>query len=71
LLGFFFFGILTKRKVKDNLMPYIAVASPLLCLLLDWIGRTFFHFGFGFTLLMFNGLFTFVGMWIFSSKKTV
>ena len=71
LLGFFFFGILTKRKVKDNLMPYIAVASPLLCLLLDWIGRTFFYFGFGFTLLMFNGLFTFAGMWIFSSKKTV
>lgn len=68
LLGFFFFGILTKRKVKDNLVPYIAVASPLLCLLLDWIGRTFLNFGFGFTLLIFNGFFTVAGMWMVSSS---
>jgi len=69
LLGFFFFGILTKRTVNDRLMPYVAVASPLLCLLLDWIGRTYLHFGFGFTLLIFNGLFTFVGMWLLPGKK--
>jgi len=69
LLGFFFFGILTKRAVNDKWMPYIAVASPLFCLLLDWIGRNFLHFRFGFTLLIFNGLFTFVGMWILSDKR--
>jgi len=71
LLGFFFFGILTKRKVNDKWMPYIAVASPLFCLLLDWVGRTFLNFGFGFTLLIVNGLFTFVGMWISSNKNHI
>jgi len=70
LLGFFFFGILTKRTVNDRLMPYVAIASPLFCLLLDWIGRTYLHFGFGFTLLIFNGLFTFVGMWLLPNKKS-
>ena len=69
LLGFFFFGILTKRQVNDKWMPYVAVASPLLCLLLDWAGQKFLHFGFGFTLLIFNGLFTFIGMWLLPAKK--
>jgi Na+/proline symporter len=68
LLGFFFFGILTKYQVRDKWMPVVAVASPILCLLLDWIGRSIFNFGFGFTLLIFNGLFTFVGMWLFRSS---
>jgi Na+/proline symporter len=68
LLGFFFFGILTKYQVKDKMMPFVAVISPLLCLVLDWAGKSLFHFGFGFTLLIFNGLFTFAGMWLF--RKT-
>jgi len=68
LLGFFFFGILTRYKVRDKWMPVVAVASPLFCFLLDWIGKSFFHFGFGFTLLIFNGLFTFAGMWLFRER---
>jgi len=64
LLGFFFFGILTKYQVRDRWMPFVAVASPLFCLLLDWVAKSIFHFGFGFTLLIFNGLFTFVAMWL-------
>lgn len=66
LLGFFFFGILTKRQVRDNLMPYVAVAAPVLCYLLDWAGREFLGFGFGFTILLVNGLLSFLGMLIFS-----
>jgi Na+/proline symporter len=62
LLGFFFFGILTKYKVRDTFMPYIAVASPILCYLLDWAGRHWLGFGFGFTILIMNGLFTLAGM---------
>lgn len=68
LLGFFFFGILTKYKVRDRWMPYVAVASPLFCLLLDFTGKHFFNFGFGFTLLIFNGLFAFVAMWLLRTK---
>jgi len=46
-------------------MPYVAVLSPAFCFLLDRLSNTFFHFGFGFTLLIVNGLFTFIGMWLF------
>ena len=64
LLGFFFFGILTRYQVRDRWMPLVAVLSPIFCFLLDSLSNEFFHFGFGFTLLIVNGLFTFMGMWI-------
>lgn len=64
LLGFFFFGILTRFKVCDKWMPVVAVLSPVFCFLLDWLSNHYFSFGFGFTLLIANGLFTFAGMWL-------
>ncbi len=71
LLGFFFFGLLTKYQVKDRFMPYVAILSPLLCYILDYAGKEFLGFGFGFTILIVNGLFTFAGMYIFREKKLV
>ncbi len=64
LLGFFFFGILTRYQVCDKWMPVVAVLSPVFCFLLDWLSNHYFSFGFGFTLLIANGLFTFAGMWL-------
>ena len=69
LLGLFFFGILTKYKVRDKYIPYVAIASPILCYLLDVAGKSWFGFGFGFTILIMNGLFTFLGMWLFRKGK--
>jgi hypothetical protein len=69
LLGFFFFGILTQYNVRDKWMPLVAVLSPVFCLLLDGLSNHFFHFGFGFTLLIANGLFTFIGMWMLKTHK--
>lgn len=71
LLGFFVFGLLTNYQVRDKMMPVVAVASPVLCFLLDWVGHRFFQFGFGFTLLIFNGLFSFLGMWLFRKKPEI
>jgi Na+/proline symporter len=71
LLGFFFFGILTRYQVRDRWMPYVAVLSPAFCFLLDRLSNTFFHFGFGFTLLIVNGLFTFIGMWLFRKPALI
>ncbi len=68
LLGFFFFGILTKYQVKDKAMPFIAVASPLLCFASDYLCKTCLGFSFGFSLLILNGLFTFLGMYLFRKK---
>ena len=69
LLGLFFFGILTKRKLHDGAAPYIAIAAPLLCLLLNTAGKRWLGFDLGFSLLIVNGLLTFAGLWIFSKKK--
>lgn len=69
LLGFFFFGIFTKYRVHDKAAPYIAVAAPALCYLIDLACRSWFHFGLGFTILLVNGLLTFTGMWLFRIPK--
>jgi len=67
LLGLFAYGLLTKRGVNDRLVPYIAVASPLLCFAIDYgVGQTIgYHFGY--ELLMLNGLITFIGLYLSSN----
>ena len=62
LLGLFAFGILTRRKVADRYVPYIAVGSPLLCFLTEWIAKEQFGYHFGYELLMLNGVLTFSGL---------
>lgn len=69
LLGLFAFGLLTKRPVNDRAVPYIAVASPLVCLALDYATSRYAGYRFGYELLMLNGLITFIGLWT-SKLKT-
>lgn len=64
LLGLFAYGLFTRRSTNDRLVPYIAVAAPLLCFAIDTAARTLFAYRFGYELLMLNGLFTFTGLWI-------
>lgn len=68
LLGLFFFGILTKRRLRDGAAPYVALAAPLICLLLNLLGQRFLGFDLGFSILIVNGLLTFGGLWLFSRK---
>ena len=70
LLGMFTYGLLTHRPVNDTCVPYIAVASPLLCYALEWGISSTTGYHFGYELLMLNGLLTFLGLWI-SSKFIV
>jgi Na+/proline symporter len=67
LLGLFAFGLLTKRQPRDRAVPYIAVASPLVCLLADRVAWHCLGYKFGYEILMLNGLLTFAGLW-FSQK---
>ena len=64
LLGLFAYGLFTRRGTNDRLVPYIAVAAPLLCFAIDTAARTFFAYRFGYELLMLNGLITFTGLWV-------
>ncbi len=69
LLGIFFFGILTRCRVNDRATPWIALAAPLLCLVFNLLGKRWLGFDLGFTLLIVNGLLTFIGMWLFRIRK--
>ena len=63
LLGLFVFGLFTKKQPNDRLVPYICIASPLLCYALDIMVQHVWGYRFGYELLMLNGLLTFVGLY--------
>jgi Na+/proline symporter len=70
LLGLYVFGLFTNKQVKDRWVPLVAVLSPILSYVLkvnsaDW----FWGYRMGFELLLINGLITFIGLYIISTKK--
>ena len=71
LLGLFAFGILTKRKLKENMVPVICVLSPAICWVLAQNSTAWFGgYQFGFELLAVNGLITFIGLYVISKPAT-
>ena len=65
LLGLFAFGIFTKYKVNDKLVPYICIAAPLISFFIDkYQEKIFGNFQIGLELLIINGLLTFIGLWL-------
>ena len=65
LLGLFFFGILTRRRVRDRWVPAICVLAPVLCYILSahseaWLGG----YRIGFELLLINAGLTWLGLWL-------
>lgn len=70
LLGLFAFGILTKRSIKDNAsIIVICILAPIVSYVLTnhvvtWIGG----YQIGIELLLINGLITFTGLYILSTK---
>ncbi len=71
LLGLFAFGFLTKRKIRDNLAPYICIASPILTYIINENSVAWFNYKFDFEILILNGLLTFLGLWAISSSEEV
>jgi len=69
LLGLFAFGMLTKRMPRDQYVPYICVASPLVCYAIDTLTWQWSGYRFGYELLMLNGLLTFLALTV-SSRCT-
>ncbi|MDH7446899.1 sodium:solute symporter [Aquimarina sp. 2201CG14-23] len=68
LLGLYAFGLFTKQKVKDNLVPAIAILSPVLSYIISDNSATWFGFEFGFFILILNGLLTFLGLILIRRK---
>ena len=67
LLGLFSYGLITHRPTCDRLVPYVCVASPLLCLLIDNAVASTTGYKFGYEMLMLNGILTFLGLYIIGS----
>ncbi len=71
LLGLYGFGLYTKLRVKDQLVPWICVIAPVLSYVLDSNSAEWFSgFDFGFFILIVNGGFTALGLLIIQDKAT-
>lgn len=62
ILGMFAFGIFTRCAVRDRWIPLVAVAAPALSALLQYFALAEFGYQIGFELLIYNALFTVLGM---------
>lgn len=73
LLGLYSFGLFVKnRKPIDKIVPYIAIASPVLCYILNMNSKEWFDgYEFGFELLIINGLITFIALLAISKKQKI
>ncbi|MFH0758066.1 MAG: sodium:solute symporter [Bacteroidota bacterium] len=63
LLGLYAFGLFTRFRVRDRLVPLLAILSPLLSFLLSHYSEQLFNgYRFGFELLIVNGGIMFVAL---------
>ena len=68
----FAFGILTPWKVRDRFIPWVALAAPVCCFILDQHSETWFNgYQFSYELLILNALFTFIGLCLLIQKKNI
>jgi Na+/proline symporter len=69
LLGLFAFGVLSKRAVRDRVVPAVVLLAPLFSLVLDLNSEAWFGgYNFGFELLLVNATFTIVGLYLSSLR---
>lgn len=70
ILGMFAFGIFTKKQVRDRYVPVVAILSPILCFILQKNSQAWFNgYSFSYELLIFNALFTFIGLMLLIKKQ--
>lgn len=72
LLGLFFFGILTKRTLRDGLaVTAVCLLSPMICYFLSKSAPALLGgYQIGLELLLINGALTFTGLWFLSDKRS-
>ena len=69
LLGLFAFGLFTRLQPRDKYVPYVAVASPVICYTISSLVEEHTGYKFGYEMLMFNGALTFAGLLLISQKN--
>ncbi|MDR2843658.1 MAG: sodium:solute symporter [Candidatus Symbiothrix sp.] len=69
LLGLFAAGIFFKQKINDKVVPYICVASPIICWLCNRILQAAVQYQFGYELLIINALLVMIGLKVFQGHR--
>jgi solute:Na+ symporter, SSS family len=72
LLGLYSFGLFTKYRANDKLVPVIAIVAPLLSFIISHYSTEIFNgYQIGFELLIINGIITFVGLFFTKRKEEI
>ena len=72
LLGMFAFGIFSRRKVCDRLVPIVAIVAMAICVVLVRFSDVLFGgYKFGSEVLLVNAALTIVGLFIISRKSVM
>lgn len=69
ILGLFVFGMFIKNKVHDRLVPYVCVASPVICYFVQEALLTYFGYVMSFELLLLNAFVTVAGLALIAKKE--
>jgi hypothetical protein len=70
LLGLYAFGLFTRLQVRDRLVPWLAILSPVLSFLLSKFSTVLFNgYEFGFELLIVNGTIMFAALLLTCQKS--
>ncbi|QEK51296.1 sodium:solute symporter [Pedobacter aquae] len=71
LLGLYAFGLFAHKGVKDKWVPLICLAAPAICYVLNINSKTILGgYVFDNELIVINGLITFLGLYLISTKTT-
>jgi Na+/proline symporter len=69
LLGLYTFGLFTKWQVRDKLVPYLAIAAPVLAYIISRNSeKLLWGYKFGFEILILNGLLMFTGLYLLRKR---
>lgn len=69
LLGLFLFGMTTRYVVRDRLVPYVCILSPVICYTINIVSLRLWGYHFGYEMLMLNGLLTFLGLFMLRTGR--
>ena len=73
LIALFFFGIITKRQIKDSYVPWVCTVVPIVLGLIWYLDDTGFiewfgNYQFGAELIIYNTMLSFIGLFCISTK---
>ena len=69
ILGMFVFGMISRRNIHEKAVPAIALLSPIMSYILQWVAAEKFGYHIGFELLGYNALFTIFGFYLASTQN--